>query len=172
MRLKHTYMYEDVAQLIKALPPSKMEYPSSFRDRVKYWVWRFYTPIHPLIRNLSTFLGITAATFVDLKDEGRQDYLIGILRSDRSVYKFVLYLVDHGFNNHFVAWKDAGEIVSLRKTVGFRYQYHIRVFADGEVRCHYEYTPEYRPLQHLLEVGFEDRTPEFRTIIGDWVVPA
>jgi len=81
-------------------------------------------------------------------------------------------LLNKVLGNHFIAWKDTDEVVSLRRTVGFHYQYHVRIFKDGEVRCHYEFTPEYRPLQHLIQVGFEDRTPEFKNIVQDWVVPA
>jgi hypothetical protein len=97
---------------------------------------------------------------------------MGTLNPSRSVREFVTFLVGQGFGNHFIAWRDTDELVSLRKTVGFRYQYHVRVFEDGEVRCHYEYTPEYRPFRHLIQIGFEDRTPEFMEILRDWIVPS
>lgn len=147
-----------------------MVYPTTLRDKLKYWFWRVYTPIHPKLRDTATYLGVLDnyrfAKF------GRQDFLLGTLHPERSVYDFVTFLIAQGFGNHFVAWKDEGEIVGLRKTVGFQYQYHIRIFRDGEVRVHYEYTPEYRPLHHLIQVGFEDRLPEFQEFLNEWVVPA
>lgn len=150
---------------VAELPRSRMVYPKAPHDRVKYWLWRFYTPLHTYVRDTSTFLGL-------VRHVGRQDYLLGRLHPERSVYDFVSFLVKQGFGNHFVAWKDDGELVSLRKTAGFKFQYHIRVFVDGEVRVHYEYTPEYRPLQHLIGIGCEDRTPEFKDLVQDWIVPA
>lgn len=140
-----------------------MTFPDATLDRLKYVFWKIYTPLHPFVRDISTTLGI-------VRHEGRQDFLIGKLNPSRSIREFVLFLVEQGFGNHFIAWKDTNELVSLRRTVGFHYQYHVRVFRDGEVRCHYEFTPEYRPLQHLIQIGFEDRTPEFKDIVQDWVL--
>lgn len=142
-----------------------MEYPSAIDDKIKYWFWWIYTPFHPHMRDLATFLGI-------VKHEKRQDFLLGTLDSSRSVRDFISFLISQGWGNHFVAWKDSGELVSLRRTVGFHYQYHLRVFQDGEIRCHYEYTPEYRPIQHLIETGFEKRSAEFLSLLRDWIVPA
>ncbi|MDB5244887.1 MAG: hypothetical protein JWN18_757 [Parcubacteria group bacterium] len=156
---------------ISDLPRSRMVYPTNVLDQLKYWIWRVYTPIHPAVRNLSTLLGLDASVFSPIDDSGRQDYLFGILHPDRPLRDFVDHLVSHGFGNHFVAWKDSGEVISLRKPLDFRFQYHIRVFHDGEVRCHYEYTPEYRPLQHLTQIGFEDRRSEFELFLRDWIIP-
>lgn len=152
-----------------------MVYPSTPHDRLKYWFWRAYTPLHPLVRGVSSSLGISKfliwCVVPESRHTGRQDFLIGTLDPSCSIREFVSFLVAHGFTNHFVAWKDADELVSLRRLVDFRRQYHIRVFKDGEVRCHYEYTPEYRPVQHLIRIGFEDRTDEFKNLVKDWLVP-
>lgn len=153
------------ASWIAELPHSRMVYPDTFLEQIRYWFWRLYTPLHPYLRDLSTKLRI-------IRHEGRQDFLVGKINTEHSVRDFVSYLVAQGFGNHFVAWKDTDELVSLRRTEGFRYQYHVRIFNDGEVRCHYEYTPEYRPIQHLIQSGFEERTAEFRAILEDWIVPA
>ena len=112
-----------------------MEYPDTFLEKIRYWFWRFYTPLHPYVRDFSTSIRV-------MRHEGRQDFLMGTIAPTRSVREFVSYLIEQGFGNHFVAWKDTDELVSLRRTIGFRYQHHVRVFTDGEVRCHYEYTPE------------------------------
>lgn len=142
-----------------------MAYPDTPLDQLKYWFWRVYTPLHPYVRDTSTYFGI-------VQHEGRQNYLIGTVHPDKSLKDLIEHLLRHGFGNHFVAWKDDDELVSLRKPVNFRYQYHLRIFKDGEVRCHYEYTPEYRPLQHLIQIGFEDRSHEFQKILEGWIVPA
>ena len=152
-------------QWIEDLPRSRMIYPDTFLEKVRYWFWRLYTPFHPYLRDLSTKTRI-------IRHKGRQDFLVGKVDPTRSVREFVSYLVDQGFANHFVAWKDTDELVSLRRPDGFQRQYHVRIFTDGEVRGHYEYTPEYKPIQHLFQTGFEARTDDFKEILQDWVVPA
>jgi hypothetical protein len=54
--------------------------------------------------------------------------------------------------------------------VDFKHQYHLRVFKDGEVRGHYEYTPECHPIWHLQKVGQEPRREELLGFLGDWIV--
>ena len=108
----------------------------------------------------------------EIQREGRQDFLLGTLHPERSVHEFVLFLVSKGFGNHFIAWRDADELVSLRQTVDFKYQYHIRIFTDGEVRGHFEFTPEYHPVLHLVRIGFEEKTVEFENLLKGWVLPA
>jgi len=163
-------------QWVRDLPRSRMVYPTAAHNQLKYWFWRVYTPLHPFVRNTSHRLGIGTllikAVAPEMRHEGRQDFLVGTLDPKHSLQDFVSFLISQGFGNHFIAWKDADEVVSLRRTVSFKHQYHIRVFKDGEVRCHYEYTPEYRPIRHFVRVGFEDRTPEFQNLLQDWIVPA
>ena len=76
-----------------------------------------------------------------------------------------------GYGNHFVAWREKGEVVSLRYTTDFAYQYHLRVFEDGEVRGHFEYTPECYPISHMKMVGLEDRRHIFFEHLEDKIVP-
>ena len=142
-----------------------MAYPQSHGDRLKYWFWKFYTPFHAPVRDTSLALGI-------VRHEGRQDFLLGTLHPERSAYEFVQFLVEQGFGNHFIAWKEDDQLVSLRRTTDFKYQYHVRIFTDGEVRGHYEYTPECHPLLHLREVGMENRADEFLELVREWIVPA
>jgi len=148
---------------IRKVPTSRMQYPTALHDKIKYWVWKLYTPFHPHFRDFFTYMGI-------VRHKGRQNFLVGSIMPSRSVREFVNFLIKNGFGNHFIAWKDTDEIISLRQTVGFRYQYHIRIFNDGEVRCHYEYTPEYRPIKHMIQAVFEDRSLEFRKLLKDWIV--
>ena len=148
---------------IKALPYSRMVYPDSFGDRLKYMLWRVYTPCHPFVRNTLVGLGI-------VRYHGRQEYLLGSIVPERTIDGLIDHLVHTaGFGNHFVAWKDDGEVVSLRYVENFTYQYHLRVFENREVRGHYEYTPECYPIAHLREVAMEDRRDRFSEWLGDWV---
>ena len=160
---------------IKALPTSRVAYPSAPHDRFKYWFWRLYTPLHPFVRDASYRIGIGQLILrrivPEVRHTGRQDFLIGTMRPERSVREFVSFLISQGFGNQFVAWRDVDELVSLRQTVGFKHQYHLRIFKDGEVRGHYEFTPEYHPVLHLVRIGFEEKTAEFKTLLQKWVEP-
>lgn len=150
-----------------------MEYPTTIANQVKYWFWVVYARFYPVLRTIAHRLGI-GRLFIEYFEpghSGRQEFLLGTLRPERSARDFSLFLVTQGFGNHFIAWKDADELVSLRRTDGFEYQYHLRIFTDGEVRCHYEYTPECHPFLHMVRVGFEDRTSEFKELLKEWVTP-
>lgn len=149
---------------IQALPASEMVYPDTITHRIKYYFWRVYSPYHPTVRD-----SVTMLTF--MRNRGRQPFLLGTIASHSTIEKFVAHLVGKGFAYHRVAWVDEGEVVSLRLVKNFIYQYHIRVFEDGEVRGHYEYTPECYPLLHILEIGHEDRREKFFGFFGDHVTP-
>lgn len=156
---------EDIYQWIRNLPRSRMERPSSPEEWVKYLFWLVYTPVHPYLRDVAMRLRVVRHT-------RRQDFLIGKVAASQNVRDLVSFLIEKDFGNHFVAWKDPGELISLRRTDGFRRQYHLRIFKDGEIRCHYEYTPEYRPINHLIEIGFENRAAEFLQLLQGWIVPS
>ncbi len=146
------------------LPCSRMVYPTSFLNKLKYIFWRLYTPYHPFWRDLLLALGI-------LSHEGRQNFLLGRVAPGESIKSLVTFLISRGYGNHFIAWKDEGEVIGLRYVDNFTYQYHIRIFKDGEVRGHYEYTPECHPVWHFKEVRMEDRRAEFLSLLGDRIVP-
>lgn len=161
---------EPSPQWIKDLPRSKMRYPTRLADRAKYVFWRTYTPFHPLLRGTARALGVSTQSFGVTTHKGRQNYLLGHIAPGVSLQDFVHYLVSKGFANHFVAWKDNGEVVSLRRVENFTHQYHIRIFADGEVRGHYEFTPECYPFSHLKAVGQEHRAAEFAALFGNRII--
>jgi hypothetical protein len=163
---------ESLRMWAHALPASKMVWPSAFFDKWKYIFWRLYTPYHPFFRDTSLKLGIISAEAKVARWGARQRYLLGNIAPDETIESVVEYLLKNGFGNHFVAWEDEGEVVSLRYVENFKYQYHVRIFEDGEVRAHYEYTPECHPFHHYYEVGFEDRREHFLSILGDRIVPA
>ena len=83
-----------------------------------------------------------------------------------------MYLLSQGFANHFIAWKDDDQVFSLRKCVDFERQYHLRIFSDGEVRGHFETTPEAHPTMHMKEIGMEARREDFLRYLGDWIIPS
>lgn len=147
------------------LPYAKMIYPVSFFDRAKYMFWRFYTPYHAFWRDLLLSLGLIAHT-------GRQEYLLGKIAQGQSVKSLITFLISRGYGNHFIAWRDDGEVIGLRYVENFTYQYHIRIFKDGEVRAHYEYTPECHPILHFKAIGMEDRRSEFLALLGDRIIPS
>ena len=155
---------------IQELPRSRIRYPKRLADRAKYVFWRAYTPCHPLVRGAARRIGLSPVAFGVPTKQGRQNYLLGHIAPDISLQDFVSYLVSQGFANHFVAWKDAGELVSLRRIENFTHQYHVRIFADGEVRGHYEFTPECYPFSHLKAVGQEPRHEEFAKLFAGRVI--
>ncbi|OGG49412.1 hypothetical protein A2704_00920 [Candidatus Kaiserbacteria bacterium RIFCSPHIGHO2_01_FULL_54_36b] len=155
----------------RTLPYSRILYPDALHDQVKYYTWLLLTPIHPYLRDTLDYLGVLERMYAQFRPNGRQHFLLGTLASSETHQSLALYLVEKGYANHFVALKDRGEIVSLRYTPSFKYQYHIRIFDDGEVRAHYEYTPECHPFWHDREVSFEPRRDYFLTLLGDKITP-
>ena len=132
--------------------------------RIKYYLWRFYSPYHPTVRDSVIALNV-------IKNYGRQPHLLGKVAPHLSVEDFISFLVEKGYAYHRVAWEDEGEVVSLRYVENFVYQYHVRVFEDREVRGHYEYTPECYPLLHLWDIGREHKRDEFLKLFGDRIIP-
>lgn len=147
---------------VRTIPSSRMVFPRRNVDRAKYVFWRAYTPFHPYVRMTCNSLRIT-------RHSGRQDFLFGTLKAEYSVQDLVAHLVAQGWGNHFIAWKDDGQVVSLRYVENFVYQYHLRVFEDGEVRGHYELTPESYPFLHLRAVGQEERREFFMDLLQDFL---
>ncbi|MFA5076022.1 MAG: hypothetical protein WC480_01240 [Patescibacteria group bacterium] len=100
---------------------------------------------------------------------GRQNFFLGKLRSDKTSDDLVTYLRTLGFEKDYYAWIDEGEELSLRKIDEIRYQYHLRLHVDREVRGHYEYAPDRRPLGHFFSINQESRENEFRKMLVDFL---
>ena len=96
--------------------------------------------------------------------------MLGTLHPRETVQSVTEFLVSQGFGNHFVALKDEGELVGLRYTPDFEYQYHLRIFNDGEVRGHFEYTTECHPFIHNREIG-EERREDFLALLEGRIIP-
>jgi hypothetical protein len=155
----------ETAVIKDIVPDSVIPFPDGFLNRVKYFFWRTITPGYLFGQNTLLALGI-------IHHEGRQNFVVGKMAPGVKIEDFIRYLHSQGFWNHFIAWNDDGQVVGLRKLESFERQYHLRIFNDGEVRGHYEYTPESHPRRHSKEVGFEERRDDFLRFVGDWVVPS
>lgn len=134
-------------------------------DKIKYRAWRFLYKFFPSIQKALLRWG-----FIH-HDPSRQRYHLGWLAPGQDLETLKKHLHDKwGFGNHFVAWTDTGQVLSWRKFADFQDQYHLRVYEDGEIRGHYEYTPEAHPLEHLEEKGEREATSEFAKFLGEFLV--
>jgi len=124
--------------------------------------WRFVSFIFPWIRD--TLLRFR----IIWHEQGRQRYFLGWLIPEKKLEELKDHLIREGFGNHFIAWIDENEYCGLRLQDG-SFQYHIRLFRDGEVRGHYEKTPESHPIHHFAEVGLEERKEYFMRYLRGWV---
>ena len=97
----------------------------------------------------------------------RQPFLVGRLAAGIRKKDAVNALRANGFFFQPFAYPDPGQVASLRKLDERNpvFQYHVRIFEDGEVRAHYEYTPEDHPWKHLDEYVLEDCSEGVRTAL-------
>ena len=101
----------------------------------------------------------------------KQKYPIGWLAPGKTLEGLKRHLHEKwGLGNHFVAWTDEGQVLSWRKLVDFNDQYHLRVFENGEIRGHFELTPEGHPIDHFTEKGEVDRKEDFLKFLGEFVI--
>jgi hypothetical protein len=122
--------------------------------------WRLIYPIFPYVEHF----------FLFTHQRRRQRFHIGWLAPGKTLEQMKHHLELHyGFGNHFVAWEDEDQVLSWRKLVSFDYQYHLRVFSDGEIRGHYERTPEAAPIKHFAEDGETAKNEDFLRFLGPFV---
>lgn len=126
-----------------------------------------WVALGPLIPTIQRFLLRTKI----LSHNGRQPFLLGKLTSMKNLHGFKRHLAKQGFGNHFIAWNDSSQLLSWRKRTDFGHQYHLRIFSDGEVRGHFELTPEAHPIQHFVEKGMQEQREKFFEFFGQWVMP-
>jgi len=100
----------------------------------------------------------------------RQKYFLGHLSSNYNKESFNKFLEEQDFRMDIIAYKDPGQILGMRKLDTPLYQYHIRLFVDGEIRGHYEYTPEAKPVAHSLETGIQPRNEFFKKLLGGYLI--
>ena len=125
-----------------------------------------FAPAWPYFRDFLLWTGIVWHA------PGRQKFHLGWLRSGRTPDEFMHYLQDVGFGNHTLAWVDEDEYFGIRilDKENDDFQYHIRLYKDGEIKGHYEYTAEADWYKHFQEIEMEERREEFLKFLGDWVV--
>lgn len=134
---------------------------------IKRKVWGFFYDFFLLCkRKLSGFRNIGPVF------KRRQKYHIGWLAPDKTLEDLKVHLhSEWGFGDHFFYLPNSGEVLSWRKIdKDSDYQYHIRVFHDGEIRGHVEYTPESHPLGHFRSSAFKEARNDFLRFLGDFVV--
>ncbi|MDO8495135.1 MAG: hypothetical protein Q7S32_01220 [bacterium] len=104
-------------------------------------------------------------------DEKRQRYHLGWLHPQKSLADLKIHLSEKWqFGNHFVAWEDTEQVLSWRKLISFNEQYHLRVYSDGEIRGHFELTPEASPIKHFLEKGEQEKREDFLNFLNGYIV--
>ncbi|MFZ5391242.1 MAG: hypothetical protein ACOZAJ_03145 [Patescibacteria group bacterium] len=129
-------------------------------EKIKRLAWKLFEPVFPSVRDLWVHLGF-------IKHNSRQPYLIGQLKSGLTEKDLRQKLTAAGFSNDYLAWIDPDEILNMRKVVNIIYQYHIRLFLDGEIRGHYEYTAESHPFKHLYDKDMSDGRDYLYPLIQD-----
>ncbi len=136
----------------------------TFFDKIKQKIWDlFYGFFLPVRKDL-----LKAGIIWHKK--GRQKYHIGWLAPHKTLEGLKKHLhSEWGFGNHFVAWIDEDQVLSWRKLTDFQDQYHLRIYKDGEICGHFEFTPEAHPIEHLEEKGEVDKKEDFLKFLGDFV---
>ena len=136
----------------------------NFWDRTKQKTWRFIYKFFPTVQKHLLKWHIV------WHQKERQQYHIGWLAPHKTLEELKKHLHSKwGFGNHFVAWTDSGQVLSWRKLENFKDQYHLRVFEDGEIRGHHEFTPEAHPIDHFSEKGEQSRKQDFLKFLGEFV---
>ena len=137
----------------------------SFSDKVKQKIWKFIYSFF-----LPTRQALLKAGIIWHK-KGRQLYHLGWLAPGKTLEDLKEHLHSKwGFGNHFIAWIDEDQVLSWRKLTDFQDQYHLRIYKDGEICGHFEFTPEAHPFEHIEEKGEVDKTEDFLKFLGEFVV--
>ena len=124
-------------------------------------IWKVVYRIYP------PFLRVFEALHIH---HTRQDFLLGTLNQKYKGVDLENFLLHKGFETAILAWKDPGEIFSLRLINKNVFQWHIRLFRDGEIRGHYEYSSEGNPLAHVFENCFQKDEEYFKSLLGDYLI--
>ncbi|MDP3985881.1 MAG: hypothetical protein U1C53_01350 [Candidatus Veblenbacteria bacterium] len=131
-------------------------------ERFKKFCWKIFEPFFPTVRDAWVALGL-------INHNLRQPYLYGALKAEFTHNDLRTYLKAAGFTNDYLAWVDPDEILNMRKVVDVIYQYHVRLFVDGEVRGHHEFAAESHPFKHLHDIGLTDGSPYLTPLLAGMV---
>ena len=133
-------------------------------DKIKQKIWNFIYTFFLPARKFLLKIGVI------WHKKGRQRYHIGWLAPGKTLEGLKKHLHEKwGFGNHFIAWIDEDQVLSWRKLTDFQDQYHLRVYKDGEICGHFEFTPEAHPLEHMEEVGEKNTKADFLKFLGEFV---
>lgn len=127
---------------------------------IRKTLWKITYACYPYIRNFLLFSRI-------MKHSGRQNFHLGFLKQGLSMDDLKYLLEEKGFEKSIMSWIDDDEAMSMRKRANKIYQHHIRLYSDGEIKGHYEYSPESRPRKHLKGEVFEPEKRFFMDLAGD-----
>lgn len=133
-------------------------------QKLKILFFKIIEPIFPYVRDGLLLLRI-------IRHTGRQNFPIGYLLSNKTAKDLEHHLGSLGFHKNKIAWEDDGEVLSMRKLLNFDFCYHLRLFADGEIRGHYERTVESNFIKHFFEIGMEQRASEFKQFVATFLAP-
>jgi hypothetical protein len=136
----------------------------TFTDKIKQKIWHFIYSFFLPTRQFFLKIGIV------WHKKGRQKYHIGWLREGKTLEELKNHLhTKWGFGNHFIAWVDQDQVLSWRKLTDFEDQYHLRIYKDGEICGHFEFTPEAHPLEHMEEKGEREAKKDFLKFLGEFI---
>ena len=133
-----------------------------FIEIAKKIFWKLFYPFFPTVRDAWVAMGLVSHDI-------RQPYLYGHLKTTAAKEDLRRQLEAEGFANDYVAWVDPDEILNMRKVVDGIYQYHVRLFVDGEVRAHHEFTAESHPFRHLYDIGLSDGSVYLKPLLTELV---
>jgi|SRR3989338_2259303 len=122
--------------------------------------WRFVYKTYPPCLRILEKSGIHAK---------RHDFVQGSLEEAVSIQGLRRFLLDKGFEDAILAWKDPQEVLSMRNIDAQIFQYHLRIYKDGEVRGHYEYSSEGNPWEHIMEKRFEPASEYFEILLNPYL---
>ncbi len=97
----------------------------------------------------------------------KQPWVLGCLKDGYSEKDLRELLIENGFEDAILTWKDPGEVLGMRKVDKKVFQYHIRLFDNGEIRGHYEYSSEGHPWNHSIEKGMKPCREYFEKLLGE-----
>ncbi len=125
----------------------------------RQFMWFLVKPIFPYLRDIFLRANVTKVKGHNV----RQRFSIGYLKQSLTHEDLQIHLEVFGFYREKMALIDPDEVYGMRKldSENASFQYHMRLYRDGEIRGHYEKTPEDFPLDHFNEIGFEERRQEF-----------
>jgi len=100
---------------------------------------------------------------------GRQGVPLGFIKKNASIRQVKSYLIKKGFEKVVLAWEDDEEVLSMRKIYNDKFQHHIRIFNDKEVRAHDEYSSEGNPSGHIFKKYFIRNKKFFKSLMKDFL---